>query len=72
MRGEDPKPRVAHNKTADEDLKDAKRFWTQKQFRKMTNKDITEATGISVVTLTKEFGKRSKYIKTGPGRPRSK
>lgn len=62
----EPKPRLAHNKTPDDVLKEAKRMWTQKQFAKMTNKDISEAVGVSVVTLIKTFGKRGRPA----GRPR--
>lgn len=63
--GDEPRPRVAHNKTDAETLKEAKRYWTQKQFAAMTNQDIADAVGVSVVTLTKTLGPRG--IR-GPGR----
>lgn len=67
--GAEPGPRVAHNRTSPEVLAEAKRLWTQNQFARMTNGEIAEAVGLSVSTLTREFGRRGQYIKTRPGRP---
>lgn len=66
MRGDEPKPRVAHNRASDEVRAEAKRYWTQKQFARMTNGEIAEAVGVSVVTLTDWFGPRGRK----PGRPK--
>jgi hypothetical protein len=68
VKGDEPSPRVAHNKTPDDVMAEAKRMWTQKQYARMTNKDIAEAVGISVVTLIKQLGPRGRKA----GRPRSK
>jgi DNA invertase Pin-like site-specific DNA recombinase len=58
VRGGEPKPRVPHNKISDEDLEEAKKVWSGKKYRAMTNKEVSEAVGISVVTLTERLGKR--------------
>lgn len=60
-------PRVAHNKTDDETLAEAKRLWTGRAYKAMTNGQIAEAVGLSIPTLTRYFGKRGVRK---PGRPR--
>lgn len=62
------KQRVAHNKTDAATLAEGKRYWTQKQFKRMTNSEVAEACGLSTATLTRKFGPRSQYIETRPGR----
>jgi len=64
--GNEPKPRIAHNRASDETRAEAKRLWTQKQFSKLTNGEVAEAVGVSVVTLTDWFGPRGRK----PGRPK--
>lgn len=63
-------PRVAHNKTPEEKLAEAERYWKQKQFKRMTNREIAEVVGLSIPTMTRAFGKRSDFVETGPGRPK--
>lgn len=60
-------PRVAHNRTDDDTLAEAKRLWTGREFRAMTNGQIAEAVGLSIPTLTRYFGARG--IRKA-GRPR--
>jgi hypothetical protein len=67
VKGTEPRPRVAHNRIDDETRKEAKRLWTQKQFSRMTNADIAEEIGVSVVTLNQWFGPRGRRA----GRPRA-
>ena len=66
VNGREPRPRVAHNRTDDDTRKAAKRLWTQKQFARMTNKDIAEEIGVSTWTLRHWFGPRGRKA----GRPR--
>lgn len=65
-------PRVAHNRTPDDVMIEAQRYWTQKQFSRMTNGEVAAAVGLSVPTLTRAFGPRSQYIETRPGRPKKR
>ena len=64
----EPTARVAHNKTSDEKLERAREMWTGEAFAAMTNVEIARATGISTVTLNKEFGARGRKA----GRPRKR
>lgn len=65
-------PRVAHNRTPDDVMAEAKRLWTQQQYQRMTNGEIATAVGLSIPTLTRAFGPRSQYIETRPGRPKKR
>lgn len=63
---------VAHNRTPDDVMTEAQRMWTQKQYRRMTNGEVAAAVGLSIPTLTRAFGPRSRYIETRPGRPKQR
>lgn len=38
----------------------------------MINGEVADAVGLSIPTLTREFGPRSRYIETRPGRPKKR
>jgi hypothetical protein len=61
-------PRKPHNEPDAETLEKAWEMWTGKDYSRMTNGEIAAATGLSVVTLTRRFRKRSEHIDTRPGR----
>jgi hypothetical protein len=67
--GDEPKPRVAPNKLPDAVRDQAERYWKQKQFERMTNREIAEAAGVSVETLASWFGARGNYVNARRGRP---
>lgn len=71
-RDKPPEPRVAHNRTPANVMAEAERMWTGASFGRMTNGEIAAAVGLSIPTLTRAFGPRSRYIETRPGRPKQR
>lgn len=63
----EPKQRVAHNKIDPEKLEAAKEMWLGDEFKRMTNDEVAKATGVSKVTMHREFGPRGRKA----GRPKS-
>lgn len=58
--------RVAHNRADDAVRAKAEEMWRGEEFRRMTNGEIADAVGVSIVSLVRWFGPRGRSA----GRPR--
>jgi hypothetical protein len=61
-------PRKAHNRTDPQKLAEAGKVWTGDDYAAMSNDAVARATGVSKVTLWREFGPRGRKA----GRPRNR